>query len=47
MSLALQFPGIDPGLLSGAVGPVVWARVLEILLVELSRHGDDLRVLLV
>ena len=32
-SLVRRFPWIDPGLLSGAVGPVVWARVLEIILV--------------
>ena len=46
-SLARRFPGIGPGLLSGAVGPVVRARVPEPLFVELSRHGNDFRVLLV
>ena len=46
-SLARLFPGIGPGLLSGAVGPVVRAQVPEPLLVEVSRHGDDFRVLLV
>ena len=46
-SLARRFAGIDPGLLSGAVGIIVRVQVLEILLVELGRHGDDLRVLLV
>ena len=46
-SLVQRFTGIDPGLLSGEVGPVIWARVLELLLVELCRHGDDLCILLV
>ena len=46
-SLAQRFPGIGPGLLSGAVGPVVRARFSEPLFVELSRHGDDFRVFLV
>ena len=46
-SLARRFPGIGPGLLSRAVGPVVRARVPEPLLVDLSRHGDDFRVLFV
>ena len=45
--LARRFPGIGPGLLSGAVGPVARARVPEPLLVELSFHGDDFRILLV
>ena len=44
---AQRLPGIGPGLLSGAVGPVVWAQVTEPLFVNLSRHGDDFRVLLV
>ena len=46
-SLDRRFPGIDPGLLSGAVGPFVQARVIKLLLVELGRHGDDLHVFLV
>ena len=45
--LARQLPGIGPGLIFGAVGTVVWARVPEPLLVELSRHGDDFCILLV
>ena len=46
-SLARRFAGIDPGLLSGAVGIIVRVRVLEPLLVELYHHGDDICVLLI
>ena len=46
-SLARRFPGIDPGLISGAVVPIVPARVLGIVLVELCCHGDDICVLLI
>ena len=46
-SLARRFPRIGPGLLAGAVGPVVQAQVPEPLFVELSRPRDDVCVLLV
>ena len=46
-SLVRRFPWIDPGLVSGTVGSVVWAQVLEPLFVELCCHGNDLCVLLV
>ena len=46
-SFAQQLPGIGPGLISGAVGPIVRSRVPEPLFVELSCHGDDFWVLLI
>ena len=46
-SIAQRFPGIGPGLLARAVGPIVRARFPEPLCVEVSRHGNDFRVLLV